>query len=694
MEKPASKFLIDVIPIARIPLSRQQFFSYVFDRPLPAGTLVLIPLFRRNIEGVVLNSRPEVQHTGGFQLKKISGVVEENFLTTEQLQLAEKISNYYLTSLGTVLRHFMVKRVIARVISNQIPEISNQKIKNIILTKEQSNTVSAIADIDWKLKTRLPSRQVGNLKFLLYGPPSSGKTEIYLHSILKLKEKDASKQFLILLPELTLAPQALERYSAYFPASEIVLIHSKISKGELYQSWQKIKSGEARIILGTRLALFSPFQKLGLIVVDEEQDMAFKQWDMNPRYDARKGAELLSELFSCPLVFGTSTPRIETYYRTTIDKIKLLELQRLNLQTPRSTLHAPRYELIDMRKEKWTDYSGKKKPNLSLLSLKLQGEISYALRNKLQTILFVNHQGMSTFSICTNCKTVLRCPKCDRALVYENSGEYKCLHCNYTSGAFATCTACKGIEFKNVGIGTQLVEREVKKLFPTAKIKRLDGTSAKIAKEKEQVFEDFSNQKIDILIGTQMITKGWDNPNVGLVAIIDGDSLFTSPDFLTDERAYANIMQVAGRTGRFGAIYPGQVLIQTYHPENKIFSFILNQDYASFFQAQIKERQALSYPPFGQIIKLFFKDEDQTKIEKVSQMVYEKISKLLYAYPEISLTEPSAPLVSKIRGKFIFQMMLKIKTGPDQKPLPVELIKLLASLPTGWAIDVDPISIA
>lgn len=301
---------------------------------------------------------------------------------------------------------------------------------------------------------------------------------------------------------------------------------------------------------------------------------------------------------------------------------------------------------------------------------------------------------MSNFSICSSCKTVLRCPKCDRALIYDNSGEYKCLHCNYASGAFAACSVCKGIEFKNVGIGTQLVEREVKKLFPSAKIKRLDGTSAKIAKEKEQVFEDFSNRKIDILIGTQMITKGWDNPNVGLVAIIDGDSLFTSPDFLTDERAFGNIMQAAGRTGRLGAIYPGQVLIQTYHPENKIFNFILNQDYASFFQTQIKERQALSYPPFGKIIKLSFKDEDEKKVEKSSQLVYEKISQLISLYDFLSLTEPSKPLVSKIRTKFIRQMILKIKTSESQKPLPVEIIKLLASLPTGWAIDVDPISIA
>ena len=698
-EETAQKFLVEVIPITRIPLSRQQFFSYVFEKPLPTGTLVLIPLFRQNIEGIVLSSHPETQHTGSFQLKKITASLEENFLTKEQLQLAEKISNHYLTSLGTVLKHFMVKKVISRTANNEQTSTNNDSRKNIQLTTEQREVISVIANTKYQIQnTCLPDRQAclpdRQAKYLLFGPPSSGKTEVYLHAILELRKQNPDQQFLILLPELTLAPQALERYSAYFPASEIALLHSKIPKGELSQSWQKIKTGQAKIILGTRLALFAPFQNLGLIVVDEEQDMAFKQWDMNPRYDARQGAQFLSEIFACPLVLGTSTPRIETFHQTETGKMKLLELPRLILPTKSYKPKATSYELVDMRKEKWTDYAGKKKPNLSLLSLKLQGEISYALSHKLQTILFVNHQGMSNFSICSACKTVLRCVRCDRALVYENSGAYKCLHCNYVSDILVNCSACQGLEFKNIGIGTQLVEREVKKLF-SARIKRLDGTSAKIANEKNQVFADFQNQQIDILIGTQMITKGWDNPNVGLVGIIDADSLFTAPDFLTDERAWGNILQVAGRTGRTGATYPGQVLIQTYHPENKIFDFILRQDFAGFYQKEFKARLALAYPPLGQLIKLSFKDVELAKTEKVSLVLFEKLSKLLENYPHLSLTEPSAPMVSKVRGKFIRQMLLKIKKDNGTcAPLPREILKLLATLPSSWAIDVDPISVA
>ncbi len=694
MNKQSQKFLIDVIPLARIPLSRQQFFSYVFDAPLPVGSLVSIPLFRRNIEGIVINSRPEIEHTGGFQLKKVASVLEESFMTVEQLELAEKISNYYLTSLGTVLRHFMPKRVHSRsTTSNSQPATNNQP--SIILTKEQQNTINTITDTDCKIQ---------NTKYLLFGPASSGKTEVYIHSILKMKQQNASSQFLILLPELTLVPQAVARYGAYFSPDEIVVIHSKISKGELYASWQKIKAGQAKIVIGTRMALFAPFQKLSLVIVDEEQDMSFKQWESNPRYDARKSCEFLAEIYQTKVVFGTATPRIETFHQTENDSMKLLTLPVLPSSIMGRDKLRPDIEIVDMRKEKWTDYAGKKQPNLSLLSLRLQAEITYALSNKLQTILFVNHQGMSSFSICASCKAVLRCPKCDRAVVFEQSGEFKCLHCNYTSGAIASCKSCKGIEFKNIGIGTQLVEREVKKIFPSAKVKRLDSAASKETGAKSKVYEEFQNGEIDVLIGTQMITKGWDNPNVGLVGIVDGDSFFTTPDFLTDERAYANIMQTAGRTGRVGTNYPGYVIIQAYNPTNKILELVVRRDYVSFYESQIKQRMALHYPPFGTLIKLSIKDESKTKVEKEAQNVYAKLSNTVLEHSGISITPPYEPMIAKIRGKFIQQIILKqnlaidlnskTKTGLEINSWPASLTKVIFSLSSSWSVDVDPISIA
>jgi primosomal protein N' (replication factor Y) len=685
MENQTKKFVTDVAPIARLRLSRQLFFSYQFNQKLEPGTLVTIPLFNREIEGVVLDAQADLENSRTYKLKSIAKVIQENFLTAAQVTLANELSDYYLTSLGVVLKHFLPKRVHARISTQHSTRNVQQNPQKIILTTEQSAAVSTIADSYLKF-------EIKNSKFLLYGPSSSGKTEVYLHSILKLKEVSPESQFLILLPELTLAPQAIQRYSQYFDTKEIALLHSKLGKGEFYANWEKIRSGEAKIVIATRIGIFAPFQKLGLLVVDEEQDMSFKQWDMNPRYDARKGAEMLSDIFSCPLVLGTATPRIETFQKTQTGEYKLLNLPKLIVPGATYNLPPTTYHLTDMRKEKWTDFAGKKKPNHSLLSLKLQEEISYALKNKLQIILFVNHQGTSAFSICKSCKTVLKCPKCDRALVLDDSGLFKCLHCNHDAGIVPKCKACGALEFQNIGIGTQAVAKEIKKLFPTIRGARLDSGTIKKPGMQEIIYRQFYNQQIDVLVGTQMITKGWDNPNVGLIGIIDSDSLFSAPDFLTDERAYANIMQTAGRTSRFGSKFPGQVVIQTFNPNQPVFKFIAEKDYKGFFEKEVKQREALHYPPFGKITKLTFQEADETKLEKEIQKIHSVLSQAISNSENLRITEPSKPLVSKIRGKH--RMHILLRNFEPSSPLPPGMVKIIGGLSTGWIVDVDPISIA
>ena len=456
------KIILDIVPLTRIPLNRNQSFSYLYDKELPAGTLVSIPLFRRNVEGIILNSRhafeglgnihpvkyaegvPASQVFNGVKLKKIIKVLEENFLDKKQLELANFISEYYISPLGIVLKSFVPKRT--KRIKNYDLGIKHKKRTNIKLTIEQNKAVETITQ--------------NNLKFLLYGPASSGKTEVYIHSILALKEKNPNLQFLILLPELTLTPQAIERYGEYFKPEEIVVVNSKISKGQLYAGWQKIRSGEAKIIIGSRMAVFSPFENLGLIVIDEEQDISFKQWDMNPRYDARKAAEKMAEMHKCPLVLGSATPRIEIYHRALNKKIGLIKLPKLKIPDALYAIHETKTEIVDMKKERWVN-------NYSSLSKKLQSEIAYVLKNNLQTILFINRQGMSSFSVCESCKTVLKCPRCDRALVYGNKGIYRCIHCSYSSSITPECSQCKGIIFKNIGLGTQRVEKEAQNITLT-----------------------------------------------------------------------------------------------------------------------------------------------------------------------------------------------------------------------------------
>ena len=491
---------------------------------------------------------------------------------------------------------------------------------------------------------------------------------------------------MILVPEQTLTPQALERYGAHFKPEEIALLSSNISKGQYYSSWQKIKSGEAKIIIGTRMAVFAPFNKLGLVVIDEEQDISFKQWDMNPRYDTRTCAEKLAETHKCPIVFGSATPSVESYYRAINSNFRLLKLPALskdvlcikyNVSSINTDKKIHNTVIVDMRKERLNR-------NLSCISKKLKSEITYALKNKLQTILFINRQGMSSFSVCDACKTVLKCPKCDRALVYDNSGKYRCAHCAYKTSIIPECPKCHGIIFKNIGLGTQKVEREIMDLFPNARVARIDSQSTGDRKIHEKVYADFSGGGIDILIGTQMISKGWDLPRVSLVGIIDADNALSIPDFSASARFFQNIVQVLGRANRPGAEFPGVAVLQTYQPDNRIIKLAAEKDFPKFYELEIAERKVLDLPPFSKLIKLVFQDYSAKKVEAETDRVYSLLKKT----EKIKVSNPQDSFVPKVRGRFRRQIIIKYKGE-----ISPQLRKILNGLGTGWIIDVEPISI-
>ncbi|PIP28390.1 MAG: primosomal protein N' [Candidatus Moranbacteria bacterium CG23_combo_of_CG06-09_8_20_14_all_35_22] len=692
------QFIINVVPLTKIPMSSHQSFFYLSDVKISTGTLVLIPFFHRSVEGVVLGTRNDFERLGniyphtkmkknkrdnngndkinnyvfgvGVKLKKVEKIIAENFLSDSQIELAKFISDYYISPLGVVMKNFVPKRMRSHKAPSSVLRTSSPEGRggNIVLTKEQKDAVKQITNY------KLPITNC-----LLFGPAGSGKTEVYINSIIELRKINKNFQFLIIIPEKTLTPQAMERYGAYFKSEEIVVLSSNISKGQFYSNWEKIKSGEAKIILGTRMAVFAPFEKLGLIVIDEEQDMSFKQWDMNPRYDARTVTEKLAEIHQAKIVRGSATPLVESYFRTLNNDLKLLLLPTLKLKE--SKLQITNYKLqatiVDMKKERWSR-------NYSCISKKLKSEIEYALKNKQQIILFINRQGMSSFSICEACKTVLKCPKCERALVYEKGGFYKCNHCNYKTSIFPKCEKCGGIGFKNVGLGTQKVEKEISSLFPSAKIIVADTASSKELNFHEKIYDSFSQGKVDILIGTQMISKGWDLPSVALVGIIDADNLFSFPDFFAEEKAFQMISQLAGRVNRPGAHFPGEVIIQTFQPENKIIQLSAENNFAVFFQRIIEERKALNFPPYGKIIKLVFQDYNFEKVEKESLEVFENLSSL----KNIKLSEPHTPLLPKIRGRFRKQMIIKFKNK-----IPIELEKEIRKLKAGWIIDRDPVSI-
>ncbi len=671
MEKIPEKFIVAVVPVARIPLNRDQSFFYLFDSPIPEGSLVRIPFSNRIIEGIVTGSKNDFERLGNIELKKISAVLEENFLCKKQIRMASFLSEYYFSPLGIILKSFVPKRTKARSkkkkTENKEQETKNRKPETgIVLTKEQKNAVKIISETTYNLQTT---------NYLLFGPSGSGKTEVYIHSMLELRKKDKGLQFLILLPEKTLTPQAIERYGKYFKPEEIAVLSSNISKGQFYSYWQKIKSGEIKVIIGTRMAVFAPFKNLGLIIIDEEQDISFKQWDMNPRYDARNSAEKLAEIFRCPIVRGSATPSVESYWRTKKNELKLLELPQLKIPDKKYPL--PNIIMADMKKERWSK-------NYSCISKILKNEISYALKNGQQIILFVNRQGLSNFSVCEKCKTVLSCPKCERALIYKNSGEYGCIHCNYKTSIIPNCPKCKGLVFKNIGIGTQKVEKEIENIFPGAKILRLDSESLKTKDAHQKIYDKFSRGETDILIGTQMISKGWDLPRVSLVGIIDLDNLLSVPDFSTEEKAFQLVIQTIGRTGRPGAKFPGVAVIQTFNPEKSFSKLLTSHNYQSFCENELQERKILKYPPFGKIIKLVFQDYSFNKVEKETATVFSRFENI----SKIRVSEPQDSFIPKIRGRYRRQIILRFEDSPT-----AEIRKIIKSLPSGWIIDVDPISI-
>ena len=658
MKKRKNEYIIEVAPLVNLPVGRTQSYSYLYSENLTAGTLVAIPLFSRNVSGIVLGGKPDFPRLGNIELKNILEIKEKNFLTEKQLTLAKWLSDYYLVSLGITLKLFVPEKVKARksyVFPEKIPQ------KNIILTPEQNSAVKNI---------------IGNQEktFLLWGPSGSGKTEVYINTIKKIREKDKNAQFLVLIPTLTLAPGALNRYREIFADNEIARLSSDTSKGERYANWEKIRLGEAKLILGSRLALFSPFKNLKLVIIDEEQNIAYKQWDMHPKYDARETAEKLAELHKSKLVFGSATPRVSTVYSAENKKHGLLRLSPLPL--------APKvnWEIVDMKKERW-------QKNYSLVSKTLQGELRYILDKKLQAILFINRQGMSHFSVCQNCKAVLKCPQCERALIYDEKGYYYCAHCFYKTSITPKCEKCQSLNFRNIGWGTQKIEEEIRDLFPGARLSRADAQTFKAKNAKEKIYRDFASGEIDILIGTQSISEGWDLPRVALVGIMDADNLLTSPDFLTYEKAFQHIVQTAGRTGRPNAKYPGKVILQTFDPNLPLFLAIRDQNFEEFYQKELAQRKILNYPPFSRLIRLVGESINVKLLEAEAKKVEEEFSKT-----NLKVSQPQFALVPKIRTKWRMHLVIKLPLDKKKENL-AEIKKIIPRLPKNWRFDVDPINI-
>ena len=555
-----------------------------------------------------------------------------------------------------------------------------------ILRREQGPTVAA----DWA-KSLTPAQNnaletinslTGFAQVLLHGVTGSGKTEVYLQAIAPLLEQ--GKSALVLVPEIGLTPQLTDRFRARF-GHKVHVYHSALSDGERYDTWRQMLTGEPQIIIGTRSAIFSPLPNLGLIILDEEHDSSFKQDSPIPTYHARTIAQWRAELEHCPLILGSATPSLESWVSG--NQLYLSLPERINSRP------LPPVEIVDMRQEL-------KEGNRSIFSRKLQNALQQLAERQQQGILFIHRRGHSTFVSCRSCGYVLECPHCDVSLAYHHVEEgapelLRCHYCNYGRLHPPHCPECSSPYLKFFGSGTQRVAQELTKQFPNLKIIRFDSDTTTTKGSHRKLLTQFANGEAHLLVGTQMLTKGLDLPQVTLVGVVAADGLLHLSDYRANERTFQTLTQVAGRAGRGDD--PGRVIVQTYTPEHPIIEAVQKHDYQSFADAELAQRQTLNYPPYGRLILLRLSSLDPIQVQNTAQI----IATFLNNKEGFEILGPAPASILRVANRYRWQILLKF--DPDALPnLPdwpeVRTACSSASLSLSPAsvsltIDVDPINI-
>ena len=511
---------------------------------------------------------------------------------------------------------------------------------------------------------------------LLHGVTGSGKTEVYLSAIDHVLKTGGTAIYLV--PEIALTPQLISRITGRFDPDKIAVIHSGIAESVRYDQWRQIRRGRINLVIGARSALFAPLPDLKLIIVDEEHDASYKQ-DDRLCYHARDLAVVKAKFANAVCVLGSATPGVRTFYNAKTKKYAHLELTKRVNDKP-----LPRIDIIDMKAQK--ELHGK----APILSDALIAAIDGTLARKEQALLFLNKRGFDTFLVCGDCGYNFRCPNCAVALkshLAENL--VKCHYCDYTQKAMPLCPQCRGSRILNYGAGTQKLEKELETLFPRARICRMDSDTTARKGSQEKILSALAQKEIDILLGTQMITKGHDFPAITLVGVISADTSLNMPDFRASEKTFQMLTQVAGRGGRGDAT--GCVIIQTFNPQHYALQHTRTHDYKAFYQEEIGFRKALQYPPFGYIINLRLSSVKKDALMETAQEVGRQARKLIARYGNtVEIIGPSESPLAKIRGEHRQQMLIK---GCDTKILHSIAVELLEKHDTSTVkitVDVDP----
>jgi len=741
--------------VARVTLeiALRREFDYAIPAELEAeveiGSRVKVPFGPREVMGCVTALIEQSTHTNLRSIVKVIG--QQSFITPKVLEFARWIAKYYCCPIEVALKSVLPdavrkeedgwrERLFVRklpltgempkltkrqeeiwkiiTISGQIPlqellqttgttsetvrkledkgliaiapEISerdpyaNEKIlasAALTLNPEQVTALATIYEAMERDKKPATPRT-----FLLHGVTGSGKTEIYLQAIAHALERRQGA--IVLVPEISLTPQTVERFKARFSSGPlqtlVAVLHSHLSAGERHDEWHKIRQGRARIVIGARSAIFAPVEPLGLIIVDEEHEHSYKQEEA-PRYHARDVAVVRGQMEEAVVVLGSATPSMESFYNVKRAKYGLLELtSRVDDQ------RMPIVRVVDMRKE------NRKQKGTPIFSQELKEAITRRLDRNEQTILFLNRRGYSTSLQCTQCGYVAECPNCSVSLTFHRQAQkLRCHICNYEGAVPKICPEpkCGNPAIRYSGLGTERLEETLGKLFPHARLRRMDSDTLKKKDDYRRILGDFRLGKIDILVGTQMIAKGLHFPNVTLVGIIYADLSLHIPDFRAGERTFQLITQVAGRAGR-GDV-EGEVFVQAFTPFHPAIQYARRHDFIGFYEQEIEFREQLKYPPISRVALLTLKGRNEDKVEFSASHLRKQIESMSQEIADLILAGPAPAPLARAESNYRYQLMLRTKRMSPVSELLTRLVQDL-TLPEGvtLSIDIDPVNLA
>lgn len=681
-----------------------KIFDYKLNLDIPVGSRVLVPFGPRQIEGYIINIKDSSSIENNKLKEVISAVDDFALIKKEHIELMKLMQQKYHLKYIDILKLFLpselrnghVKSLTQCIISlneNVVFEYEKnvrknaknilglieylkqkpQEFKNVLTEKFSAQSVKKLIYDNVVIsesveKLRVPySQKIADKKvvwtpeqqraineicefenktYLLHGVTGSGKTEVYMGAISQVLEK--GKTAILLVPEISLTPQVLSSLRARF-GSEVAILHSGLSQGERFDEWKRITNKQAKVVVGARSAIFAPLTNVGIIIIDEEHDSSYFS-ESNPRFSTHIVAKFRSVYNSCPLVLGSATPSIETYYKTTTGEYNLLSLpKRVNGKK------MPKIQVVDM-------IGQLKLGNSGIFSSYALNELQKTIDNKKQAMLFLNRRGYSSFMMCRECGYVAKCSDCDVSLVFHRGENVlKCHYCNKRFKPLTKCPVCKSESIRQGAIGTERVLEEIKNTFPNVPVFRMDNDTTKTKNAHGTILSEFSKTKPAILIGTQMIAKGHDFPDVTFVCIVDGDQSLYHTDYKSAERTFALITQMSGRAGRDED--EGISILQTYSPKHYVYRFASNYDFEGFYKKEINLRQTTHFPPFSQIIRLLFSSENDTLVKEVLKECYTKIANELNQFKaDIYYLDAMASPINRIQKKHRYQILIRFNT--------------------------------